>query len=497
MAMSTVETTSGPIRGTESDGVRVWKGIPYAAPPVGADRFRPPQPLEAWTEVRDALDYGPSCPQPSNRPPGWAQETSVSEDCLYLNVWSPSAGGGQRPVVVWIHGGGFAVGSGSWPLYDGAALARRGDVVVITVNHRLGPFGYLHLGEFAGPEFAASGNNGMLDLVEVLRWVRDNATVFGGDPGNVTIFGESGGGAKVSCLLVMPDARGLFHRAAIQSGPGLRVTSRESADRSARALLEQLDIAPEKIEDLWSLSSDEILAATVKMGPAGGMAGGFSPVLDGTVVPAHPVDALADGSAADVPVLIGCNQDEGAGALPAELDEAGLRERLSGFPDGQVEEIVGTYRSLFPQASALDILSYATTDSSMRLGSTRLAEAKLRAGGTPVFTYFFTYAMQGRAGHGYEIAFVFDNIRDPITRPSPSRQRLADQMSDAWVAFARDGDPTHAGLDKWPAYAVPERSTMVFGRAGAEVEPDPSAAARELWNRLPAPSRPLALFGRP
>jgi para-nitrobenzyl esterase len=494
--MTTVEITSGSIRGSESDGVRAWLGVPYAAPPVGANRFRPPQPLEPWSEVRDALEYGPSCPQPSARPAGWTEESSLSEDCLYLNVWSPSADGRGRPVMVWIHGGGYAIGSGSWPLYDGAALARRGDVVVITVNHRLGPFGYLHLAEVAGAEFAASGNNGMLDLVAVLRWVRDNAAAFGGDPGNVTIFGESGGGAKVSCLLAMPDARGLFHRAAIQSGPGLRVSSPGSADRSARALLEQLDIAPDKVSDLWSKSAEEILAATAKMGPAGGMAGGFSPVLDGTVIPAHPVDALADGSAADVPVLIGCNQDEGAGGLPAELDEAGLRERLSGFEDEDVERILSTYRALFPQASELDVLSYATTDSSMRLGSTRLAEAKLRAGGTPVFTYFFTYAMAGRAGHGYEIAFVFDNIREPITRPSVSRQRLADQMSEAWIAFARDGDPAHAELDKWNAYSVPERSTMVFGRDGGSLESDPSAEARELWETLPAPTRPLALFGR-
>jgi len=496
MGTSTVEITSGPIRGTESDGVHVWKGIPYAAPPVGADRFRPPRPVDPWTAVREALDYGPSCPQPATRPTGWAQETSLSEDCLYLNVWTPAPDRGRRPVMVWIHGGGFSIGSGSWPLYDGTALARRGDVVVVTVNHRLGPFGYLHLAELGGEEFAASGNNGMLDLVEVLRWVRDNAAVFGGDPGNVTIFGESGGGAKVSCLLAMPDARGLFHRAAIQSGPGLRVASPGSAGRSAGALLEHLGIAPDRVEDLWSASTEQILAATAQLGPGGGMAGGFSPVLDGKVLPAHPVDALADGSAADVPVLIGCNQDEGAGGLPTELDEAGLRERLSGYPDAAVDDILDTYRSLFPQASSLDILSYATTDSSMRLGSTRLAEAKLKASASPVFSYFFTYALAGRAGHGYEIAFVFDNIREPITRPSPTRLRLAAQMSDAWIAFARDGDPGHAGLDKWPAYTLGDRETMVFGRDGGVAVSDPSGAARELWDRLPAPTRPLALFGR-
>jgi para-nitrobenzyl esterase len=476
MADVRVTTTAGDLRGAEIDGIKVFKGVPYAAPPMGPNRWRPPQPVAPWSGVRDALDLPPSCPQPTQRPTGWSQEQATSEDCLYLNVWTPGLGDGRRPVMVWIHGGGYSIGSGSWPLYDGAALARRGDVVVVTVNHRLGPFGYLHLGELAGDDYAASGNNGQLDLVAVLEWVRDNVGGFGGDPGNVTVFGESGGGAKISTLLAMPPARGLFHRAAIQSGPGVRVGSVEGGTKAARALLDNLGITD--VGELWSVPADKLLSAT-----SGGMGrGGFRPVLDGTVVTGHPAEALADGTATDVPVLIGCNRDESAGALPAELDDAGLRERLAVFGADRVDEIVDVYRNAYPDIAPLDLLSYVLTDSRMRAGSITLAEAKVKGTASPVFMYFFTYAMAGRAGHGYEIQFVFDNVREPVARPSASRQQLADVMSEAWLAFARDGDPGHAGMAKWPGYSPPERATMIFGRDDCEVVDDPDAAARELWS---------------
>jgi len=488
---------AGQLRGDEKDGIAQFKGVPYAAPPVGPNRFRPPRPLTPWDGVRDALEYGPSCPQSVQRPPGWSAEDAMSEDCLYLNVWTPGIGAGGRPVMVWIHGGGYSIGSGSWPLYDGASLARRGDAVVVTVNHRLGALGYLYLGELAGEEFATSGNNGNLDLVAVLEWVRDNIGAFGGDPSNVTIFGESGGGAKVSCLLAMPSARGLFHRAAIQSGPGLRVTLPDAATGSARNLLEVLGIDEKNLEELWSLPAERFVSATQEMGPAAGLGGGIGPVLDETVVPMHPGEALRDGTAADVPVLIGCNRDEGAGGLPAELDESGLRERLAAYGNEHVDDILSTYKGLFPEASPVDILSWAITDASMRSGSIRLAEAKLKGTTSPVFMYFFTYEMAGRAGHGYEIAFVFDNVREPIAHPSAARTRLAEQMSDAWLAFARDGEPGHSGLPKWAAYTVPDRATMVFGHEGGTVATDPSAEARELWRRVPAPARPMMMFARP
>ena len=458
-----VSTSKGRLRGTADErGVAVFKGVPYAAPPVGERRFRPPQPVEPWADVRDALEFGASCPQPSQRPAGWTQETTEDEDCLYLNVWSKGVGADStRPVMVWIHGGGYSLGSGSWPIYDGANLADRGDVVVVTVNHRLGPFGYLHL------DGTIDGNNGQLDLIAVLEWVRDEIAAFGGDAGNVTVFGESGGGAKISVLHAMPAARGLFHRAVIQSGPGLRVTRPARATETATKLVAELGLSDPA--QLWDVPATDLVAASSKVGRMG-----FGPVLDGTVVTAHPGEAFADGTAIDVPMLIGCNKDESAGMLPKSLDTGGLRERLASFGEAHVAEIESVYRGLFPDASDVDVLSAVLTDSRMRYGSIQLAERKSRGTASPVFQYFFTHELGGRAGHGYEIVFAFANTDRPLAGP----------MSDAWIAFARDGDPGHAGLPKWPAFTIPERSTMVFGKDGGELVEDPSAPARELWARL-------------
>jgi para-nitrobenzyl esterase len=476
-------TTHGRVQGAEQDGIKVFKGVPYAAPPVGANRFKPPQPLEPWSDVGDALAYGASCPQPAARPTGWSQEIDNSEDCLYLNVWTPAlADGGSRPVMVWIHGGGYAIGSGSWPLYDGTALARRGDVVVVTVNHRLGPFGYLHLG-------GSTGNNGQLDLIASLEWVRDNIEAFGGDASNVTIFGESGGGAKISTLLAMPSSHGLFHRAAIQSGPGLRASTVEQAAKAAKRLMDEVGVT--SVAELLDVPADRLVGAGGGLGPMG-----FGPVADGEVLPKFPTEALADGTAADVPVIVGCNLDEGAGALPQELDDAGLRERLEPFGPDHTDEILGVYRQAFPDASNIDVLSYAITDSFMRAGSIRLAEQKLKGGAAPVFMYLFTYPLGGRAGHGYEIQFVFDNVERLSSHVSDRRRAAAANMSDAWIAFARTGDPNHAALPQWPAYTVPDRATMLFGRDEFVIENDPSAATRELWRRLPPPPRGIG-FRRP
>jgi len=490
--MSQVSTSAGTLDGTEIDGgIHAFLGVPYAAPPVGELRFRPPQPVEPWQGARPATALAPSCPQPTERPPGWPQEHAVDEDCLYLNVWTPGTDDRRRPVMVWIHGGGYGIGSGSWPLYDGANLARRGDVVVLSVNHRLGPFGYLHLdglvGErLDGAEAASSGNNGMLDLVAVLRWVRDEIAAFGGDAGNVTIMGESGGGAKVSTLLAMPSAHGLFHRAIIQSGPGLRVTKPERATKNAEGVLRSLG-ADEDVERLWSASADEILAASSAAGRMG-----LSPVLDGVAIPDHPVQALTTGTAADVPIIVGCNRDEGAGGLPRELDDDGLRQRLAQMADTDdadlVERMVATYRQEHPDATLVDLLSFAITDQRMRAGSIQLAEATTKGSSSGVWQYFFTYELGGRAGHGYEIAFCLDNLGVGGTPPSEGRQRLADEMSEAWLAFARTGDPYHDGMVGWPPFTVPDRETMIFGPT-SEVVDDPSRATRELWEEVAAARR--------
>jgi para-nitrobenzyl esterase len=473
----TASTTAGTVTGAETDGIKVFKGVPYAAPPIGELRFRPPAPVVPWEGVRDALEFAANCPQ---LPPTIALvDGPQSEDCLYLNVWTPAVDDASRPVMVWLHGGGFREGSGSERTYNGEHLARRGDVVVITVNHRLGALGYLHLGEILGEEFAASGNNGMLDIAQALEWVRDNAASFGGDPHNVTVFGESGGGVKVSLLHVMPRARGLFHRAIVQSGPGTRVQPVSAATKAARNLLEALGItADEARTRLWELPVETIVNAPVKeTGPLG-----FSPVLDGTVIVSHPGRALSDGSATDVPMLIGSNEDEYFGADIGEDDDA-LHEALARFGEEHVDEIVKVYRTASPGMSSSMIVRRAGTDSGMGSGTVTMTECKVAGTNTPVWTYFFTFQLGGRAGHGYEIPFVFDNL-EAVFPATESRQKLADEMSDSWIAFARSGDPNHPGLPAWPSYTLERRATMTFNRGECLVVDDPAPEARELWSRI-------------
>jgi para-nitrobenzyl esterase len=488
-AIATIE--SGQLRGVRTHSGYAFKGIPYAASPAGANRWRPPQPVAHWSGARDATVYGPSCPQPGRRPTGWSHEMAESEDCLVLNVWTPSlASEATRPVMVWFHGGGYSIGSGSWPIYDGAALAARGDVVVVTVNHRLGVLGYLYLADVAGAEYATSGNAGMLDLVASLEWVRDNIAAFGGDAGNVTIFGESGGGAKVSTLHVMPAATGLFHRAVVQSGPGLRLQATAEANEKAGRFISLLGIepGPNTLDSLRSLPTDALLKAQAELAPAGPM-DGVAPVLDGITATAHPSGGFATGKAIDVPLLIGRNKDEGTLMLagdpvladPGSLDEDGLRSRLSMVGD-RLDPILAGYRATYPDASLLDLLIAVRTDAFMGIGTARLAEQKVAGCTTPVYMYRFNWSAGPlRSAHGYEIPFVFDNAHEPIMRPSPRRSLLAARMSEAWIAFARHGDPNHAGLPEWPPYTLDARAAMVFDRDECTAGRDPFEAVREVW----------------
>ena len=476
----TVSTTAGVLAGEQLEsGVFTFKGIPYAAPPVGTRRFRAPEPVAPWTGERDAVAYGATCPQPRNN-----DGQPESEDCLFLNVWTPSTtDGARRPVMVWFHGGGYAFGSGSSPLFDGTALASQGDVVVITVNHRLGPLGYLHLGDVSDdPTLAASGNAGVLDLVAALEWVQREVAAFGGDPGNVTIFGESGGGAKVCALLTMPAAAGLFHRGIVQSGALLRVRSTDGGTRTSKVVLDELGIDRTCLDRLWDVTAEELVTASLKLGRhVDGRA--LVPVLDGTVIPRHPEDALADGSAHDIPIIVGANRDEGAGALPAELDEAGLRAKIAkNYGEEHAVRIEDAYRAVHPAASPLDLWSFVISDAGMRHAAIRLAELKSGASTTPVYEYFFTYELGGRAGHGYEIQFVFNNLGGGAR--SEARRQLAAEMSGAWLAFARTGDPNHGGVSAWPPYRAPGRATMIFGRDGSHAVEDPAGATRELWTDL-------------
>jgi len=371
---------------------------------------------------------------------------------------------------------------------------------VVTINHRLNLFGYFHLGDVAGEKYAASGNAGMLDLVQGLQWVHDNIAAFGGDPGKVMIFGESGGGGKVCSLLTMPAAKGLFHRAAIQSGASLRATAREAADKTARAMLAELGISPNNVDDLQSVPVSRLLSAMADMSkrqagaPAGARPAGFGPVVDGKILPSNPFDPVASPVSATIPILVGCNTHENA--LSADesvfnLDEEGLRNRIVAIAgEANATRVIDTYKKDYPGKSPSDLFFLAGTDRGMRLNAIRLAERKFAQGKAPVYMYLFAWrspALGGRMGapHTVEIPFVFDNTDIPkvMTAGGPEVKSLAAKTSEAWIQFARSGNPNHKGLPNWPAYTTGERATMVFDNTCKLVN-DPGSEERKLWASL-------------
>jgi para-nitrobenzyl esterase len=512
-----VETTAGKVRGSLSNGIHVFKGVPYGASTTGANRFMPPVPPEAWVGVREVTSYGQSCAQPFGDAGEGPQEERrreifalhgiplhedpQGEDCLVLNVWTPGLGdGGRRPVLVRIHGGGFVMGSGSWGWHDGTNLAGRGDVVVVTVNHRLGALGYLHLAEIGGAAYAHSGNAGMLDLVVALEWVRDNIEAFGGDPGNVMIFGESGGGYKVSTLLAMPGAQGLFHRAIIQSGPGLAAMTPNDATAAAKALLDELGLDATRIGELHAMPVERVLEAQLALarrtpGMMGG-AMGFAPVLDDEVLPSHPGDALDAGASSAVPLMIGSTREEATfflliegmatgGPIPIIDDEA-LTTRVTMMAGERAGSVIDTYRATMPGASPLDLYVRIMSDAVMRMGSITLAERKLAGGSAPVFMYMMAWAspaMDGffKATHGLCVALSMDNCDSaPMAGDYPASSGVAAHMSDAWIAFARHGDPNRPDLPKWSPYSLDERATMIFDEE-CTVLADPYREQRLAW----------------
>jgi para-nitrobenzyl esterase len=507
-----VETPSGKVRGSTQAAIHAFKGIPYGASTAGANRFQPPRPAQPWAGLRDALGLGGRAPQWQGAPtrrPGMATQlgpvdtSPETEDCLSLHVWTPGLDSPRRPVMVWLHGGAFHFGSANRAVTDGANLARRGDVVVVSVNHRLNILGHLDLSGIGGERFAHSGNAGVLDLVAALEWVRDNIGRFGGDPGNVTIFGESGGGGKVSVLLAMPAARGLFHRAVIQSGASVRVSTRERSTALAEAALQQLGVTRASLDRLPAIPVEQLIAAIT---PAKQIVGrpelplldryDFGPVVDGHDLPQQPCDPEPAAFSDDIPLLIGDTKDEATRFLVDDdavwdrsLSEAELRNRLAAIGGGEADRLFDLYRTRDPRANPAELLIAALTHGQFWTRSILFAERKAGHQRAPVYMYSLAWetpAFGGRlkAPHALDLPFVFDttDVAEATAGASGARD-LAAVMSAAWIAFARTGNPRIEALPNWPAYTAQARNVMVFDRECQTIT-DPDRDARLIWGRI-------------
>ncbi|MFT3870804.1 MAG: carboxylesterase/lipase family protein [Nibricoccus sp.] len=484
-------TSSGPISGYIDQGINAFKGIPYGGD-TALRRFKAPVPPDPWAEVRRCVEFGPMAVQPNGYHADRADRPAYqqSEDCLRLNVWTPALRDGKkRPVLVYFHGGAYNGGSVNSDLYDGVRLCKKGDVVVVTVNHRLNGFGYLFLADFGGPAYAESGNAGMLDLVLALKWVRDNITEFGGDPGCVTIFGQSGGGAKCATLMAMPAAHGLFHRVWTMSGQQITGRMRKNANDTARNFLQKLNLTPSEIGRLNTLSTEQLVTA---------MAGGsWTPVVDGKVLPRDPFAPDASPLSADIPMVMGNTHDEttnligGSNSALFTLTWETLPEALTKTIKQFMGEltpaaIVAEYRKLYPNYSPSDIFFAATTAARSWKSMVVECESRTRQGGAPTYVYYVDWPSpvdggKWKAPHMIDIPLVFDNAaQDKLTKGFPEAQKLADQMSDALIAFARTGNPNTTSLPAWPRFDLDARPTMLFDTK-VRVENDPRGAERKLF----------------
>ena len=495
-----VEIVSGKIRGATSAIGCHFKGIPYAGTTEGAQRFLPPSPAPSWTGVRDATDFALRCPQddgiikPAN---AWIRDLQTTgEDCLAVNVWTPNLNANaKRPVMVWLHGGGYFRGSGGATGLDGGNLANAGDFVVVTLNHRLNTFGYTWFGD-ADERFADAGNAGMLDIVQALEWVRDNIGAFGGDAGNVTIFGQSGGGSKVAVMMATPRAKGLFHKAIIQSSSShLQLATPESAARSTHALLKALGLEGQGPEAVQKVPAGALLKAYNTAVKTRNGNDSFRPLVDGRTILNHPFDLSAPDLASDIPVMVGsCETEKSFYDITVEPDKLALNEdqlhaqiaRFVGVDAKQAAALIAGYRESRPGLNGRDTYNLITSDHMYRRNDVEAAERKVKQGGAPAYLYEFTWKTPVLGGmlkspHTLCIPFAFGNIelaRDFVGE-GPEQEALQEKVLGAWVVFARTGNPNHAGLAAWPAFSLETRPTMVFDNdTRVENNPKPEDLAR-------------------
>jgi para-nitrobenzyl esterase len=494
-----VSTRYGKLEGDEQAGLLVFKGVPFAAAPEGVRRWLPPEKPIPWTGVRHARRFGAVAPQNSVTNQALAAmkiDQQQSEDCLNLNLWTPGLDRARRPVMIWIHGGGFTIGAGSQEIYNGTVLAKRGDVVVVTINYRLGPLGFLRLNDVTNGRIPSSGNEGLLDQLAALHWVRDSIAEFGGDPDNVTIFGESAGGMSVGALLAMPSARGLFHKAIPQSGSCDTISTVARANRTAERVLSKLGVSADDADAIRAIPAAQLLTGVFGADgktPDRALGMAYQPVVDGSVIPRELIEMVAQGSAAGVAVMVGSNLEEwklfsAMDPSAQRLDQAGLVARMSKRMSADfASSVIATYERARTSAGASitppELFSAIETDRVFRMPGVRLAEIQGRSE-PRAYNYLFTWrspAMRGALGacHALELGFVFGTNHLAGMRrfagEGPAAEKLANEMQDAWLAFARGGDPG------WPAYTEARRATMLFGETSS-VADAPFDEERRAWD---------------
>ena len=496
-----VTTRAGKIEGTYEDGLYIFRGVPYAAPPVGALRWMPPQPLKSWNGVRPAKEFEPIAPQ---NPMAGAiiphEEQPQDEDCLYLNIWTKGIDDAKRPVMVWIHGGAFIIGSGTEAMYTGGKLASCGDIVLVTINYRLGALGFMNLDVVTKGKIPASGNEGLLDQVAAIEWVHENIAAFGGDPDNITVFGESAGGMSIGTLMSMPAAKGKFPKAILESGAANTVSDLDEAVKMSEKYLELLGLTGNDVEALRSLTFQQLKDAQLKLGDimreAEHRVTPFQPLVDGKVIPERPIEAIRKGSAKNVTAIIGTNLEEWklfAMMEPGfkDMDEAAMINRLGGMiPSETLKGLVKDYRNARSargdSTGPADILTAIQTDIMFRMPAISLVEAQ-RDNSQDVYSYLFTWkspVMGGIMGacHALEIGFVYGQYDDMFCGTGPDADKLSRCMQDAWLAFARTGNPSCGTIGKWPVYGE-KRMTMILDK-DCRVEVAPYDAERAAWDKV-------------